>query len=265
MAFFIQLDTQAAQKVGSSNRIDGDISTVATIKQAFYTHTQKGTQTLVLSLESETGEQGDFPIYFANSENERLSGYNLINAIIALTGVQGISQVQGTYLEQDWNAGRKVEKQGYIAPELIGKKVGIITTFDYYDGTDQQGNSVERYRVQIYSVYHAQTMQWARQVLNNEQAKAGQTDQMLEQAKKVSVRSREKLQGSQNQAYAPQGYQQPPQQGYAPQQGYQQPQQGYAVQPSPMTSMQRQPSNGYAQPQQGYAVTPTVADQDMPF
>lgn len=71
---------------------------------------------------------------------------------------------------------------------------------------------------------------------------------------------------SQNQAYAPQqGYQQPPQQGYAPQQGYQQPQQGYAVQPSPMTSMQRQPSNGYAQPQQGYAVTPTVADQDMPF
>ena len=257
MAYFIQLDTQAAQKVGSSNRIDGDISAVAAIKQAFYTQSRNGAEALVLTLETEQGEQGDFPVYFANANGERLPGYNLINAIIALTGVQGISQEQGTYLKQDWNAGRKVEKQGCIAPELIGKKVGIITTFDYYDGTDQQGNSVERYRVQIYSVYHAQTMQWARQVLNNEQAKAGQTDQMLEQAKKVSVRSREKLQGSQNQGYAPQqqAYTQPQQQGY------QQP----MVQPSPMTSMQRQPSNGFAPQQQGFAVTPTVADQDMPF
>ncbi|MDH2272964.1 hypothetical protein [Moraxella porci] len=253
MNYFIQLDTSAAQKVGSSGKIDGDVSTIAKVTQAYYTVNQKGTQTLHLSLETEQGEQGDFAIHFANGQGERLVGYNLVNAIIALTGLQGITQTNGKYLEFDFDAGRKVEKQGYVAPELIGKKFGIITTKSYSITRDQQGNVVERYRVEIYSVYHAQTMQWARQVINNEQSKPGQVDQMLEQAKKVSVKNREKPYNPDNLSLnATQGYQQPMQQ----QQG-----QRYATHANGAPVFPPQPlPNGYVtQPAQA------VSNDDIPF
>lgn len=252
MNFFIQLDEQAAAKVGSSGRIDGDSNHIVKVVQAYYTQNDKGTQTLHLSLINNNGEVGDFALHFRNGQGENLPSYNVIQAIIKLTGIGGITQTDGTYQEYDYEAGRKVEKQGFIAPELIGKFFGAIFTKNYR--LNQQGE--EKYNVEIYSVYHHKTMQWARQMIRGEQAKPGQTDQMLEQAKKVSERSKANPYNPYNVSKSNNANGMT--NNYAPQytQG--------GVQPSPMTSMQRPPQG---QSGNGYAVNPapSVADDDIPF
>ncbi|MPW71814.1 hypothetical protein CPI02_08960 [Moraxella catarrhalis] len=186
MNYFIACNDADAAKFGASNFIDGDTAQVVKITQAYYTQNDKGTQTLHLSLISSEKQTGDVAIHFANGQGERLIGYNLINAILKVTGTAGITQAQGTYSAYDFNAGGIVNKQGMVAPELVGKFFGAIFSKNYR--INDKGE--EKYSINLFGVYHAQTQQWAKQMINGEQALPGQIDQMLERAKAESEKSR---------------------------------------------------------------------------
>lgn len=153
MNYFIACNDADAAKFGASNFIDGDTAQVVKITQAYYTQNDKGTQTLHLSLISSEKQTGDVAIHFANGQGERLIGYNLINAILKVTGTAGITQAQGTYSTYDFNAGGTVNKQGMVAPELVGKFFGTIFGKNYR--INDKGE--EKYSINLFGVYHAQT------------------------------------------------------------------------------------------------------------
>lgn len=250
MSFYIQLDEQAACKVGASSRIDGDSNHIVKITQAIWGRNNNGVEFLTLSLENQEKASIDLPLYYRNGEGDTLPFYNMIQAIIKLTGVAGLTQSNGTYSEYDFEAGRRIEKQGLVAIELVGKFIGAIFSKDYY----RNNAGEQKYRTQLFSVYHAKTMQWARQMIAGEQALPGQIDQMLERAKIASEKSLAKIEQTSQRSYA-----QPQNNGFTP---------------SPLTSMQREPQGyqnqapqGFAPQQQGFAVNPTqnINNDDIPF
>lgn len=280
--YFFNRDDGSAVKANSSGRMTAHEFYPAKITQAYWGVSQNDSKYLAVNLITANKETVDeLKIYFTNRDGEKLSGYHQINAILAFNNIAGLSQVQGVYKSYDFERGETVDKQGLIAPELIGAYVGVILSENYYNG--QNGM---KYTLSLSAVYHVKTGQNAKQFLSNTPAVQGQIEQSIAYAQRSSERSRMQAENeAQNQGgQAWDGNSNQMQSQYLGDQSMQQIQNNHqatplqrgsypqGLTPSPSTAMQRPPSKGSwggnEQGQtQGKVVTPpsNMADDDMPF
>lgn len=228
--FYFTRNDQSAKKAGGSSRLSAHEFHAVKITQAYWGVSQSGAKFLSVNFVSTNNETADdIKIYFENGSGEQLSGYHQINAILAFNGIAGLSQTQGTYKAYDFDAGGVADKQGLIAPELVGAYVGVILSENHYVGQ----NGI-KHNLNLSDVYHHKTTQNAKQFLENLPTVQGQVEQSIAYAQKSSESSKTKAereaqnQGGQawgNGGYAPQGnewgnpppqngYQQPPQNGF---------------------------------------------------
>lgn len=186
--FYFPRNDQSAQKANASNRLSPHEFHAVKITQAYWGVSQNGAKFIALNLMSASHETADeIKVYFANANNEQLSGYHQINAILALNNIAGLNQVQGTYKTYDFEHGGLTDRQGLIAPELIGTYVGVILSENYYHGQ----NGV-KHNLNLSAVYHHQTGQNAKQFLQNMPVVQGQIEQSIAYAKKSSQTSKDK-------------------------------------------------------------------------
>ncbi len=200
--YFITKDRNLARKAAGGNYLQGNQACVVKIVKAFYTENAKGTQTLNLALENAKGEKGDIRLHFANSEGE-LPDYNKMMALLDLTEIEGISRVSGVYEAYDFERGQRVEKKGFVAPELTSKFVGMVFSYNYY----QNPNGEVKYNIDLHTLYHYKTHQFIDQFQDGTPIKEGQIELAVEKAVKASQKSEEKAKGI---SYQPQSFQAPP-------------------------------------------------------
>lgn len=221
MSYFFTRNDQSAKKAGGSSRLSAHEFHAVKITQAYWGVSQGGAKFLSVNFINANNETADdIKIYFENSQGEQLSGYHQINAILAFNNIAGLNQSQGTYKVYDFEAGGVVDKQGLIAPELVGAFVGIILSENHYNGQ----NGI-RHNLNLSSVYHHQSTQNAKQFLENLPPAQGQIDGSIAYAKKSSENSRNT---AEREASKNNGYQRQYPQG---------------MMASPDTAMQRPPQN----------------------
>lgn len=199
--FYFSFDANAAAKVGSSNRIATCQFVPVKITQAYWGVSQNDVKFLAVNFVNKEGETADeIKLYFENSNGERLSGYNQINAILAFNGIQGLNQVQGQYKAYDFDKGGVVDKQGLIAPEIVGAYVGVVLSENYYSGQ----NGI-KYILNLSAVFHHGTQQTAKQFMEGTPAIGGQIEQACDHARKLSHDSHAKASGVSSQSQKPIG------------------------------------------------------------
>lgn len=128
---------------------------VGKITMAKWTVSALGAEALELSFETENGEKCDYlSIYYRGKDGKPIDfGRNMIQSLMGCTGVKKLS--------------RQPSEQALIAPELIGKSIGLFLQKHLY--TKQDGNDGFYFKVvQAYSAKSGLTLS---EFKNNEPAK----------------------------------------------------------------------------------------------
>lgn len=251
---FWQLDKSKAAKVGQSSYINGNTSDVFKILSAAWKTNDKdnGFSTYYLSLHIMNSEKSTahIDIYYANSNNERYSGENIINALMLCSNTPSLSQVQGSYKEYDFDQSRDVMVTGLVAPELAGKKVGMFLADNHYFNKNK--GEVKRGGLNLFNVFDADTRQLPIEKANNMPANPEAFSQVEQAMLKSSMNSLEKAQKAEIEAMggAHNGF-------------------NNQIQSAPQsTTYQRNPAP-QAQQQNQFGQAPTMGedpdDQDIPF
>ena len=130
--------TLAAQYVpNQTTYINNTTMDTFTIKNAVWDTRQAAggeTKQLVLSLENDAGRTAtNYILYKLEGKNSE-QGVTLINAIGYLIGQQELSAAEGTYETYDPASQKPVQQRGFICPEMIGKRIGMVMyKRSYYD------------------------------------------------------------------------------------------------------------------------------------
>lgn len=187
---FMTLDKELAASVGSSSRLTANAHHIVKITQAYASVTPNGAKYVALNLVNQAGDSADeIKLYYENSEGERLSGKAQLNAIMALNGINVLTQAQGQYKTYDFEAGGITQKQGLVIPELVGAYVGVVLSENWY--TNQHGEP--KYTLQVSGIFHHQSQKTARQHLYNEPAQNGQIDKAISYATRQSEEGKAKV------------------------------------------------------------------------
>lgn len=186
---FMQFDRNLAIKAGSSQRLETHQFYPAKITQAYAGISQSGAKFVSLSFVDKDGLTADeIAVYYENAHGDKLSGANLLHAIMAFNNIPVLNQIQGSYKSYDFAQGGVVDKQGLIVPELVGAMVGIILSENWY--TNQKGEA--KYTSQLSYVCHHASQQTAKQLLSNTPAVQGQIEQAINYAEQISHKSKAK-------------------------------------------------------------------------
>lgn len=184
--FYFTRDNASASRANASSQMTPHELHAVKVTQAYWSVSQNGAKFLSVNFENAVGESADdIKIYFESNAGERWSGYHQINAMLAFNNIAGLSQAQGTYRTYDFEQGGVVDKQGLIAPELVGAYVGVIFFENYYVGQ----NGI-RHSLSLSAVYHHKSQQNAKQFLSNTPAVPNQVEQSIAYAKNTSEKSR---------------------------------------------------------------------------
>lgn len=92
----------------------------------------KGTHGIGFTFES-SGQTTRFDVWTMNAQNEHLSGYKTINAIMACMSLRGIRPVPGQVDRYNWDTQQKETVQAEVFPDLVGKPVGLVLQKTEYE------------------------------------------------------------------------------------------------------------------------------------
>ncbi len=122
---------------------------------AKWTVSQQGAEALELSFEADSGEKADYlSIYYKGKDGNVIDfGRNMIQGIMGCTGVRNLS--------------RQTTEYALIAPELIGRSVGLFLQKEIY--TKQDGS--DGFRFQVVTPFSAKSGLTLSEHKNNEPAK----------------------------------------------------------------------------------------------
>ncbi|KAE9535314.1 hypothetical protein ACWIUH_06690 [Ursidibacter arcticus] len=140
---------------GASGYITQTGAYVVKITMAKWTVSQSGAEALELSIETENSEKLDYlSIYYRGKDGNVIDfGRNMIQSLMGCTGVKKLS--------------RQPTENALIAPELIGKSVGLCLQKHLY--TKQDGS--DGFYFKIIQVYSAKSGLTLSEHKNNEPAK----------------------------------------------------------------------------------------------
>lgn len=191
---FWQLDKAKAAKVGQSSYINGNTAEIYQILSAAWkskhnSETRIDTYFMSLHIMNVDKSTAHVDVYYGNSAGDIWSGENIINAVMLCANVPGLSQVQGQYFEYNFDEKKDVQVGGLVAPELVGKKVGLFLADNHYFNATQ--GEVKRGGLNLFNVFDAQTRQLPHEKHSNTPASADSFAAVMEAMVKSSQKSLE--------------------------------------------------------------------------
>lgn len=189
---FWQLDKTKAAKVGQLAYINGNSAEIYQIVSAAWktgTNSQTRVDNYFMSLHIMNADKSTahVDVYYANSDGERWSGENIINAIMLCANVPSLSQAQGSFMQYDFDQKKDVQVNGMVAHELVGKKVGLFLAENYY--FNQKSGEVKRGGLNVFNVFDAQTRQLPNEKSNNTPATQESFEAVMQAMMKSSAKS----------------------------------------------------------------------------
>lgn len=116
----------------------------------------KGTHGIGFTFESTGKQTTRFDIWTMNAQNERLSGFKAINALMACMSLRGIKPASGQVERYNWDEKKNETVQAEIFPDLLGKPVGLVLQKTEYEKMRDGHNTGETgWRLELVAPFRA--------------------------------------------------------------------------------------------------------------
>lgn len=133
------------------NRLDRSGAYVGVFKRAEFIKS-KNTGTEGVRFEFDAGSEGsaNFDIYTVKQDGTTLKGFNQVMAMMTVLGLRGgLNSVPGKV--QGWDDGKRVEVDGEVYEQLIGKDIGLVLQREDYTNN----NGKDAYRMNLVGIFRA--------------------------------------------------------------------------------------------------------------
>jgi len=160
-----QLDKQAAMNADSTGKwLNETGKYIGKILYAEDIEAQTGTRGIVLNLQANDGRETRQYVYTMKKDGEKLSGYDLLMALMTCLKLRGIKPVPGPV--KRWNKDTKQEytEQGQVFPELANKPIGFLLQKTEEESRKNQGQTA--WTAKLVGVFEAGTELVAAEILN---------------------------------------------------------------------------------------------------
>lgn len=163
------LDTKEARKADSTGDQIKDIGKyVGEFTQVIGTVAKKGTQGVIFSFKSESGEKANLPIYTVKADGEKIMGYQILMAIMTCMQLRDLKSKEGTAKKYDYDLKQEVEFDAVRYPDLERKKIGLLLETEEYEKYDKAGSKTGEIgkKIVLAGVFQADTELTASEILD---------------------------------------------------------------------------------------------------
>ncbi|AUX87016.1 hypothetical protein C3F34_13905 [Acinetobacter sp. ACNIH2] len=153
---------ESAKQADSSARIEEAGKYVGIIKHMEFITANSGTTGFEIEFETDNKESASFSIWTEKKDGTPLGGVHKINALLACVGVRGLTPTNAPLEKYDFDAKERITKNCIIAPEITGKRVGLLLQRENY-----QNNSGDwKFQMNFFSCFHAQSELMAKEIID---------------------------------------------------------------------------------------------------
>lgn len=156
------LDQSSAKQADAGGRIEHTGKYVGTIKSMEFITTKKGTQGFEIHFETDEKESAIISVYTSKGDGTQLSGRHKINALLACAGVRTLTPQDQTLEKYDFETKTKIKQTCVVAPEMTGKRVGLLLQRENYLNSNNQ----PRHQMQLFACFNAQSELMAKEILD---------------------------------------------------------------------------------------------------
>lgn len=201
MGMNYEYDENAASHADDfANRIDESALYIGEIKRADAIETDKGTKGVYFEVEAPGGGQASFTLYTEKEDGTRIFGFNKVQALMTILGLRALRAQSGMVSVYDAEEGKRVEREGEVYPDLIGKTVGFALEKELY--TNNSGK--DSYRMNLAAFFHPQTKLTASEI-RERKVKPEKIEKIQRGLKTKDSRTKKEAEPSQPAAGAPVG------------------------------------------------------------
>jgi hypothetical protein len=149
-----EFDESAASKADDvAGRVDQSGTYIGTFKMARPMKSSKGTEGVAFEFVSPGGGSADFTLWTRKEDGSAVFGMNQLQAIMAVLNVRGLKASKGKFTAFDADSGTRLEQEGEVFSELIGKSIGVVLQKELYT----KNNGAEGFRMNLYGIFHAES------------------------------------------------------------------------------------------------------------
>ena len=169
------LDQDAARKAGQPGRIQSTGRYKGTITDAWYEESEGGAQAFKFKFKSDDGQSAELAVWTHNKDGKPLSGFNLVQALMACCSLRSLNSAQGTVELYDRHEKKDVPKVRQVYAEIAGKKVGLFLETEVSMYTKDDGQDGEYTRMLLAAPFRYEDGKMAAEILDKK-PKAEQAD-----------------------------------------------------------------------------------------
>lgn len=161
-----EYDEQAAGKADDvASRIDQSAAYIGRVKVAYAIKAKSGTEGIHFEFESPGGGSANFDLYTRKEDGTVVFGMNLVQAMMTVLGLKGLTTTKAKYEQYDFDQGKRVEVEGEIFRDLMDKDIGLVLQKEKYT----KGDGKESFRMNLYGVFHSVTRLTASEIKDRKQ------------------------------------------------------------------------------------------------
>ena len=166
-----QLDKQAAMNADKvSNWLTDTGKYIGRILCAEDIKASTGTRGVALTLQSDDGRETRQFIYTVKPDGEKLSGYDLVMALMTCLRLRDIKPANGAVKRWDSEAKQEYTEQGTVFPELANKPIGFLLQKTEEPSRKNPGETA--WSAKLIAVFDPQSELMAAEILTNKKEPA---------------------------------------------------------------------------------------------
>jgi len=143
-------EEQASKADDFANRLDTSGAYVGVFTKAFGTKSQSGTEGITLEFDTGSAGKAEVTLWTRKEDGEPAFGMNFLQSIMMMLGLRGLKSTSGKVDQWDNDAGKRVEQDGEVFPELLNRRIGLVLQKELL--TKRSGG--DSYRMNVYGVFH---------------------------------------------------------------------------------------------------------------
>lgn len=198
-----EYDPEAAGKADDvANRIDTSAAFIGSFKVAHAIKSANtGTEGIHFEFVSPGGGAAGFDVYTRKADGTPTFGMNQIQAMMTILELRGLRAVAGKFEAYDADAGKRIEQEGEVFPDLAGKPIGLVLQRENYT----KNNGQEGYRMNLFGIFHATSRLTASEI-KERKVQPEKLEKMLRGLKNKDSRTAKPAEPAQPQVGAADGY-----------------------------------------------------------
>jgi len=152
----------SAKQADSSLRIEEAGKYIGVIKHMEFITAKSGTTGFEIEFETDNKESASLSIWTEKKDGTPLGGVHKINALLACSGVRGLTPTNAQLEKYDFDAKERVMKNCIVAPEVAGKRIGFLLQRENY----QNDSGEWKHQMNFFSCFHSQSELMAKEIID---------------------------------------------------------------------------------------------------